>query len=74
MATIGYIAATVPAKTDRVSDTTLFHLAMLEFGDALWWTALARMNGTADPWVAGRSDVLIPPTLPAGPPDGLLWS
>jgi hypothetical protein len=72
MATVGYIAATIPAKVDRVSYTTLFHLAMLEFNDPLWWTAIAHLNGLLDPWVFGQTDVLIPPVLPTGTPNGIL--
>jgi len=72
MATVGYIAATVPAKTDRVSYTTLFHVAMIEFGDALQWVPIAKLNGLVDPWITAQHDVLIPPTIPSGVPSGIL--
>jgi hypothetical protein len=72
MATVGYIAATVPAKTDRVSFTTLFHVAMSEFGDALQWVPIAKMNGLTDPWITAQQDLLIPPTIPGGTPTGIL--
>jgi len=71
--TVGYIAATVPAKVDRVSHTTLFHLAMIEFGEALQWTAIASINGLTDPWIMnGRAELKIPPTLPNRPLTGIL--
>lgn len=63
---VGYIAATVPAKIDRVSGTTLFHVAMIEFNDALQWATLAQLNLLADPWIHnGQQNILIPPVLPA---------
>jgi hypothetical protein len=71
-ALVGYIAATVPAKTDRVSHITLFHIAMLEFGDALQWVPIAKLNGLTDPWIVAQQDVLIPPTIPGGTPTGIL--
>lgn len=67
-----FVAATVPAKTDRVSNTTLFHMAMIHFGDALFWTNIARINHLIDPWVFGRQDILIPPVQPQTPPTGIL--
>jgi hypothetical protein len=71
--TVGYIAATVPAKIERVSHTTLFHVAMFDFGNALQWTAIASLNGMIDPWItSGRIDLKIPPTLPSRPPTGIL--
>ena len=69
---VGYIAATVPAKIDRVSNTTLFHLAMLEAGDPLQWVAVAELNGLTDPWIAGQQTILIPPVLPSGAQTGIL--
>jgi hypothetical protein len=68
----GFIAATVPAKIDHVAGTTLFHLAVIEFGDAMQWVPIAQMNGLTDPWLNGHYDVLIPPTLPGGTPTGIL--
>jgi hypothetical protein len=70
--TVGFIAATVPAKVDRVGATTLFQIAMQEFGDALWWVQIAELNGMIDPWILAPIEILIPPTLPSGPPDGIL--
>ncbi len=67
-----YVAATVPARTVRVSDTTLFEIAMRECGDALQWVAIARLNGLTDPWMVGQQDILIPPVLPSGTPTGIL--
>ena len=67
-----YIAATVPATILRVSSTTLFHLAMKEFGDALWWTSIADLNGLTDPWITGQAQIAIPPLGPQGSPTGIL--
>jgi hypothetical protein len=74
MATVGYIAATVPAKIDRVSNTTLWRIAVTEFGDPLRWVEIAQLNGLIDPWVTAPTDILIPPTLPklSAPPTGIL--
>jgi hypothetical protein len=68
----GYVAATIPAKTVRVSDTTLFQIAMEQFGDALYWVQIAELNGLIDPWIIGETALLIPPTLPSGTPTGIL--
>lgn len=71
-ATVGYIAATVPAKIDRVSNTTLFHLAMIEDGDPLQWVAIAQLNGLTDPWIMGQSEIKIPPVFSTGAQTGIL--
>lgn len=70
--TTGYIAATVPARTVRVSGTNLFRVAQRELGDALQWVAIAKLNGITDPWITAETDILIPPTLPSGTPTGIL--
>ena len=70
--TVGYIAATVPAKIVRASGTTLFNIAMMETGDPLQWVAIAQLNGLTDPWITALEDILIPPVLPAGPQTGIL--
>jgi hypothetical protein len=69
---VGYIAATVPAKTVWASGTTLFQIAMQETGNPLQWVALAELNGLTDPWIVGLEKILIPPVLPAGPQTGIL--
>jgi hypothetical protein len=70
--TVGYIASTIPAKVIRVSDTTLFEIAMREFGDPLQWVAIADLNNLIDPWIVGLQEILIPPVLPSGTPTGIL--
>jgi hypothetical protein len=70
--TVGYIAATVPAKIVRASGTTLFNIAMRETGDPLQWVAIAQLNGLADPWITAMEEILIPPVLPSGPQTGIL--
>lgn len=69
--TVGYIAATVPAKVDRVSNTTLFHIAMLEAGDPLQWVAIAQLNEIVDPWIDGMQEIRIPPVFPTGSQTGI---
>jgi hypothetical protein len=70
--TVGYIAATVPAKIVRASGTTLFNIAMRETGDPLQWVAIAQLNGLVDPWITALEEILIPPVLPSGPQTGIL--
>ena len=72
MTTVGYIAATIPAKVVRVSNTTLFQIAMMQTGDPLQWVALAKLNDITDPWIVGQAEILIPPVLPSGPQTGIL--
>lgn len=71
-ATVGYIASTIPAKIVRVSNTTLFEIAMRETGDPLQWVPIAQLNGLIDPWIVGLEEILIPPVLPTGTPTGIL--
>jgi hypothetical protein len=70
--TVGYIAATVPAKIVRASGTTLFNIAMMETGDPLQWVAIAQLNDLTDPWITAMEEILIPPVLPSGPQTGIL--
>lgn len=68
----GYIASTIPAKIVRVSQTTLFHVAMMETGDPMQWVVIAELNNLVDPWVTPQMDILIPPVLPTGTQSGIL--
>ena len=75
MATTPYVAATIPAKTIRVSGTTLFHVAMFQDNDPLQWAAVAALNGLIDPWINAEAAVEIPPVFPTfatGTETGLL--
>jgi hypothetical protein len=72
--TVGFIASTIPAKVLRVSDTTLFQIAMMETGDPLQWVAIAELNGLTDPWIFAQQTLLIPPLLPLGRQTGILES
>lgn len=69
---VPFVAATVPAKIDRVSNTTLFHIAAKEFNDALDWVSVAQINGVIDPWITSMTEVQIPPVLPTAAPTGEL--
>lgn len=68
---VGYIGATIPAKTIHASDTTLFRVAMVETGNPLQFVAIAELNGIVDPWVISPQDILIPPIFPTGVQTGL---
>lgn len=70
--TTPFVAATIPAKTVRVSGTTLFHVAMLQNGDPLQWVAIATLNGVIDPWINAETAVEIPPVFPSGTQSGEL--
>lgn len=73
MTTLGYIASTIPAKVIRTSShDTLFHIAMMQTGDALQWVSIAQLNGLIDPWIQGQSAILIPPVFPTGEQSGIL--
>ena len=72
MATVGYIAATVPAAIVRESNTTLFQVAMMQTGDPLQWVAIAQLNDLTDPWITAMEEILIPPVLPTGVQTGIL--
>ena len=68
----GYIASTIPARTVRVSDTTLFQVAMEQLGDPLRWVELAQLNGLTDPWIVAETAIKIPPVLSTSPLTGIL--
>ena len=72
MALVGYVASTIPAKTVFASGTTLFHIAMLQAGDALQWVAIAEINDLLDPWINSQETILIPPVFPTGTQTGIL--
>lgn len=72
MASSGYIAAPVPARIIRVSNTTLFQVAADYLGDALWWTRIARMNNLTDPWIGPLTELKIPVPFTGATPDGIL--
>jgi hypothetical protein len=69
---MAYIAATVPAKIDRTSNTTLFRIAARESGNALNWVSVAQLNDLIDPWVIGQQNILIPPVFPTVLPTGIM--
>lgn len=71
-APVPFIAATIPAAVIPVSGTTLFHVAMLQAGDALQWVAIAELNGLSDPWIDQLLNVEIPPVFPSGEQTGIL--
>lgn len=64
MTSVGYIAATIPAKVIHTSaHNTLFHIAMLQSGDPLQWVSFAQLNNIIDPWIQGDVDILVPPVF-----------
>jgi nucleoid-associated protein YgaU len=68
----GFVAAAAPTKIERVSNTTLYHLAAKHFGNALLWTAIAEANDMIDPWIWYQTDIIIPNVVPTSTPDGIL--
>jgi hypothetical protein len=67
-----FTAATVPPKIVRASNTTLFHIAMEQLGDALDWTQLATFNNIIDPWIFAMQEIEIPPVPSSATPTGIL--
>ncbi len=67
-----YIASTIPAQSIYVSGTTLFQLAEIYLGNALYWTRLAEINGLTDPWLHGIQQIYLPSVPPTWTPDGIL--
>ncbi len=47
--------------TIHVADTTLFHVAAEQLGDATQWNRVASLNGLTDPMLKGVCVLLIPP-------------
>ncbi len=45
----------------RVTNTTLFHVAAQELGDATQWNRIAVLNGLSDPVLQGVVELLLPP-------------
>ena len=45
----------------RVANTTLFHVAAQELGDATQWNRIASLNAMNDPLVSGVAELLLPP-------------
>ncbi len=68
----GFLAAAAPTRTVRVSFTTLFEVAMRQFGDALRWVEIAEANGLSDPWIGGQTTLTIPNVVPVITPTGIL--
>lgn len=67
-----YIAATIPAKSIYVSGTTLFQVAELYLGDAMYWVQLAEINHMTDPWIMGIRQIYLPTVLSTAPLTGIL--
>jgi hypothetical protein len=55
-----YTGGALPTNVVRVSNTTLFHVAAAELGNAMYWTAIAALNDLVDPWVIGLTELKIP--------------
>lgn len=71
----GYVAVAIPARTVRVSNTTLFRVAADYLGDALYWTRIALLNNMVDPWIGHLTELQIPRTdASVAIPDGILGS
>jgi hypothetical protein len=68
---VEFIAETVPAQIVNVSFTTLFDVAVQQFGDPLQWVIMASLNNLVDPWISSAA-IIVPPVLPTGTPSGIL--
>lgn len=66
-----YFGQAIPAKVVRVSNTTLYHVAADELGDAMWWPRIAQLNNLSDPWIGALTELKIPSPI-NGSPDGVL--
>lgn len=53
-----------------VSATNLFRIAAEQFGDALQWILIARLNGISDPMIGGVITLKLPSANPR-PSDGI---
>jgi hypothetical protein len=54
-----YVGEAVPYRTIWVSNTTLFHIAARELGNAMYWTVLAKENDLIDPWIDALTEINI---------------
>lgn len=54
------VSINTPPKQIAVAGGNLFQIAAKQYGDATAWTALARANGTTDPFVAGTAVLGVP--------------
>lgn len=50
-----------PQASVTVAGGNLFNIANQQYGDATAWTAIARANGTTDPFIDGIATLKIPP-------------
>jgi len=74
MATVAqpYVGEAVPFRTILVSNTTLFHIAARELGNAMYWTTLAKENNIVDPWINGLTEIAIPALFDTTDTSGIL--
>ena len=69
----GFVAAAPPSKIVRVANTTLYHVAAYQLGNALLWTLIAQANGLMDPWIGAMTELKIPTAkTPSTTPTGIL--
>jgi nucleoid-associated protein YgaU len=59
-------------KTRTVSGTTLYRVALEEYGDATQWNRIAAANGLLDPMITGLTTLTIPSPDPTGGNGGIL--
>lgn len=55
------VAINSPQATVTTAGGNLFNIANQQYGDATAWTAIARANGTTDPFIDGIATLKIPP-------------
>lgn len=54
------VSINAPQKTVATAGGNLYQIATSQYGDATAWTALARANGTTDPFIAGTAILKVP--------------
>ena len=67
-----YAGAGVPTNFVWAQNTTLYEIAAIYLGDAMFWTAIARLNGVSDPWIYGLQKILLPIFFDANDTSGIL--
>ena len=55
-----YAGSGVPTNFIWAQNTNLYAIAAAQLGNAMYWTAIARLNGLSDPWIYGLQKILIP--------------
>lgn len=55
-----YVGGGLPTNVVWVQGTTLFEVAADNLGNAMYWGAIAAINGLTDPWINTLTQLKIP--------------